>query len=343
MRLLTMSMLTVLLVFFSTVASARILFTSTRDGVKGIYVMDDDGSNIKLLTNENSSTLPNWSPDGKSILFRKIGKPPLFLMNADGTNIREITDPPENALDWPGAFSPDGKSIVFRRKTDIADGPNEYYLMVLNLKSGKVHRIAEIQATSPDWSPDGKYIACSGAIGVGGGLGSSITVMTTSGRNLKTIVPSVQVGNAILSASRPRWSPDSQKLLYSQMKYSWRQLAPNVNALIREEFKYIICDKNGKTLQTLNIRKDLRHFGNDWMDNGKSIVFSARKYPINEPPPLPEEREPINIYKYNIAEGVLTQLTDDLGDEQTVDWISDDVLSVTPVGKKKVTWGVLKQ
>ena len=68
-----------------------------------------------------------------------------------------------------------------------------------------------------------------------------------------------------------------------------------------------------------------------------------RKYPINEPPPLPEEREPINIYKYNIATGVLTQLTDDFGDEQTVDWIDDDVLSVTPVGKKKVTWGVLKQ
>ena len=152
-----------------------------------------------------------------------------------------------------GGFSPDGKDIVFYRYVDIADGPNEYYLMVLNLKSGKVRQIAEILATFPDWSPDGKYIACSGAINLGG-WGGGITVMTTNGRNLKTIVPSVHVGNgnAILSPSRPRWSPDSQKLLYSQLKYSRRQLAPNVNALIREEFKFIICDKNGKTLQTLN-------------------------------------------------------------------------------------------
>ena len=342
MRLLTMSMLGVLLLFFSTLASAKILFSSTRDGVEGIYVMDDDGTNIALLTNENGPHLPNWSPNGKLIVFRQTRRTPLFLMNADGTNIREITDPPENAFDWPGAFSADGKSIVFYRYVDIEDGPNEYYLMVLNLKSGKVHQIAEIQATSPDWSPDGKYIACSGAINLGG-LGSGITVMTADGRNLKTIVPSVPVGNAILSVSRPRWSPDSQKILYSQMKYSRRQLAPNVNALIREEFKYIICDKNGKKLQTLNIPKDLRHFGNDWMDNGKSIVFSAAKYPINEPPPGPEQWAPINIYKYHIATGELIQLTDALGDEQTVNWIDDDVLSVIPHGKKKVTWGKLKQ
>ena len=342
MRLLTIYMLTVLLLFSSSVASAKILFTSTRDGDKGIYAMDDDGSNITLLTNKNRPILPNWSPDGKLIVFRQTGNPPLILMNSDGTNLREITTPPEKAFDWQATFSPDGKSIVFCRDVDKAGKPNEYYLMVLNLKSGKVHQIAEIAATSPDWSPDGKYIACSGSINLGG-LGSGISVMTANGRNLKTIVPSVRVGNSILSASRPRWSPDGQKLLYSQMKYSRRQLAPNVNALIREEFKYIICDKNGKKLQTLQIPKDLRHFGNDWMDNGKSIVFSARKYPIGEPPPVVEEREPINIYKYHIATGVLTQLTDALGDEQTVDWIEDDVLSVTPVGKKKVMWGTLKQ
>ena len=239
--------------------------------------MDDDGSNITLLTNENRPYLQRWSPNGKLIVFNQASRP-LFLMNSDGTNIRKITEGLKRVVDWVGGFSPDGKDIVFYRYVDIADGPNEYYLMVLNLKSGKVRQIAELQATSPDWSPDGKYIACSGAINLGG-LGSGITVMTTNGRNLKTIVPSVHVGNgnSILNAEGPRWSPDSQKLLYSQLKYSRRQLAPNVNALIREEFKFIICDKNGKTLQTLNIPKDLRHFGNDWMDNGKSIVFSAAK------------------------------------------------------------------
>ena len=342
MRLLTMSMLSVLLLFFSTVASAKILFDSTRDGDEGIYVMDDDGSNITLLTNENRSYLPRWSPDGKLIVFEQWRKRPLFLMNTDGTNIREITDAPKGTLDWVGSFSPDGKDIVFYRSVAVADGPKEYYLMVLNLKSGKVHPIAEIQATFPEWSPDGKYIACSGAINLGG-VGSGITVMASNGRNPKVIVPSVPVGNSILHPARPRWSPDSKKLLYSQLKYSFRRLDQNVIALIREEFKYIICDKNGKTLQTLNIPKNLRHAGNDWMDNGKSIVFSASKYPIGEPPPLPEEREPFNIYKYHIATGKLTQLTDDLGDEQTVDWIDDDVLSVSPAGKKKVTWGMLKQ
>ena len=39
------SLLCLLLLFFSAVADAKIVFGSRRDGVQGVYVMDDDGSN----------------------------------------------------------------------------------------------------------------------------------------------------------------------------------------------------------------------------------------------------------------------------------------------------------
>ena len=39
-----------LILLLSTVANAKIVFDSKRDGVKGIYVMNDDGSNVTLLT-----------------------------------------------------------------------------------------------------------------------------------------------------------------------------------------------------------------------------------------------------------------------------------------------------
>lgn len=38
------------LLLFSSGASAKIVFGSTRNGIDGIYVMDDDGSNQTLLT-----------------------------------------------------------------------------------------------------------------------------------------------------------------------------------------------------------------------------------------------------------------------------------------------------
>ena len=65
------SFLCLLLLIFSTVAHARIVFSSTRNGVVGVYVMNGDGSNQMLLTeDEELKPYPNcWSPDGKQILF----------------------------------------------------------------------------------------------------------------------------------------------------------------------------------------------------------------------------------------------------------------------------------
>ena len=87
--------LCLLLLFLSTAAHAKIVFGSTRDGVPGIYVMDDDGSNQTLLT-ESEELRPHlsiWSPDGKQILFkgRIHGAYTLFLMDPDGTK-RTATD-----------------------------------------------------------------------------------------------------------------------------------------------------------------------------------------------------------------------------------------------------------
>lgn len=80
------------------------------------------------------------------------------------------------------------------------------------------------------------------------------------------------------------------------------------------------------------------------MDDGESVVFSARAgMPIDEPFPRDFEFPPCYVYKYDIRTGEITQLTNDPGWDQTIDWISDDVLSVSPRGKKKVTWGAVKQ
>ena len=82
----------------------------------------------------------------------------LFLINADGTSIRQITTLAGEGTDLPGPFSPDGKSILFRRR-DRVNNKERRSLWVIDIESGQTKKLTEgIIVTAPDWSPDGKHI-----------------------------------------------------------------------------------------------------------------------------------------------------------------------------------------
>ena len=335
MRFWKPTILCLFLLLFSTVANAKILFTSRRGGVKGIYIMNDNGSNVTLLNNTTDPFWPAWSPDGKQIVFkrRSVG---FFLMNVDGSNIRQITDKRDS---YP-CFSPDGKFIVFDRivKIDVGD---KAIGCVLNLRSGRINKIYDDDLVVPDWSPDGKHIVFAGTV-VLGGAGGNISIMEADGNNPRALLLPVPVGDLKVHRLIPRWSPNGKQIVYKQYAYAWEERKPGVPTLIRKEFQYIICDRNGRKVKQLNIPKDWQIIDIDWMDDGKSVVFSAREYELNEPAPRWGEAPPKNIYKYHIAASKITQLTE-TGDDNSVDWISDKVLSVNPAGKQPMRWGELKK
>jgi TolB protein len=73
----------------------RIAFMSNRDGNWEIYVVREDGTGLKRLTNNASDDgLPTWSPDGKTIAFvsNQGGAWAVWAMSADGSNRRELFD-----------------------------------------------------------------------------------------------------------------------------------------------------------------------------------------------------------------------------------------------------------
>lgn len=72
-----------------------IAFQSDREGSFQIFVMDANGSTEKRLTDGiGDARSPSWSPDGSKIAFslsREGGRSHIYVVNADGTNLIQLT------------------------------------------------------------------------------------------------------------------------------------------------------------------------------------------------------------------------------------------------------------
>lgn len=324
-----------ILFYLPCFVSAKIVFISDRDGGHCIYVMDDDGSNVHQLTFRHwpkGDSRPRWSPDGTRIGFgRDVGKGEfnqqyeLFLMDSDGGNVQQLTD--NSAFDGMDTWAPDGRRIAF---TSSLNGGFDIYVMdILTRKVKQLTRNPGNRewAKNASWSPNGKLIAYVQAIN-GGFLnsGQTIYVMNADGSRKKELVPA----DMDWSRSFPRWSPDSKSVLYSESRIRFggvgqiRKLASN-NVVIQRH--------NSKTRRVLNIPQNWLVSFVCWMDDGKQVLITARE----------GIGEQYDIYRYHLVTGKITNLTNSPEDETSMDWISDDVLSVTPQGKIKLKWGTLKK
>jgi Tol biopolymer transport system component len=83
-----------------------------------IFVMNDDGSNLRQVTSlGGSSFAPFFHPDGKRIIFSSNEHDPrgrdfdLYLINLDGTGLERVTF--NDTFDGFPMFSPDGRRLVF--------------------------------------------------------------------------------------------------------------------------------------------------------------------------------------------------------------------------------------
>ncbi len=98
------------------------LITAARDAASGLHqiIIRDSVSGVPrvLFGRETPSYNPDWSSDGRWVVFVSHLGPPLqqaalFVAGRDGTDLRQVTEFAEGA--YSPRWSPDGQRIVFRR------------------------------------------------------------------------------------------------------------------------------------------------------------------------------------------------------------------------------------
>jgi Tol biopolymer transport system component len=199
---------------------AIVFAKATSDGLNArieIAYVSATGGPVVALTDASKHNMiaaePTWSPDGSRIAFvmsprghltRYAGDGDIYLMNANGTDIRRLTH--ELDASFP-AWSPDGSRIAF------IEGQGQA-LAIIGADGSHPHIIANRRGyyESPAWSPDGQAIAYNSGPNY---TSQAIYTISPNGTGERRLTP----GSAI--ASNPAWSPNGTRIAYASTDGIW--------------------------------------------------------------------------------------------------------------------------
>lgn len=125
----------------------KIIYESGVAGHEDLYIMDNDGSNIKKICKEHqrrrtSDVLYN----GNKIVYSRYtnNQSDIWIMDFNGENEKKLTDNP----DWDGhpVFSPDGKYIAYEEKTGKVEN-----IIIMDLNGE--NKINITNHASNNWDP----------------------------------------------------------------------------------------------------------------------------------------------------------------------------------------------
>jgi Tol biopolymer transport system component len=184
-------------------ADGRLLVVSDRDGRSGLYLLREDGSDLRDLAPTQEVYAGDWSPDGTRIVFSAAagGAARPFVMDADGSGVVGL-----GVAGSGPRWSPDGRTIAFTSDDGITlvdpDG---------------AHRRVLGEGRNPDWSPDGTAIAFdrTDRSRCVADLACPVELFTIKpdGTDVRRLIRVTDFSDGMTA---PRWSPDGTAIAFAR-------------------------------------------------------------------------------------------------------------------------------
>jgi Tol biopolymer transport system component len=260
-----------------------------------IWRIDPDGSNALQLTPSGQDHVwPALSSDGERVAYVSLDAPAgLYAMRIDGTDRRFLTSQVGDGSRL--AWSPDSTRIAMAGY--LAEGNG---IAIVNADGTGYTQIGadSLGATSVAWSPDGRTLAFSTALGVSYGYQASIYRMNTDGSNITPIyVPTGDSG-----VLYPAWSPDGSHLAFA--------IGP-----MGSEMHIVVTNADGsdeRAITSAPMCGDSTVYVNDinpsWSRDGGYLVFQRERGPQ---PCSGSAATGTDVYLVHASGFGLTQLTHD--------------------------------
>lgn len=156
----------------------KIAFLSYRENGYELYVMDADGGNKQRLAEEVGRG-PEWSPDGKHILYNRVVNRAHFnVFVVDVTTLKESQRTWGRSDDLGSVWSPDGKQIAFISNRSGPPFGDDWAVYIMDADGQNLRKLTDVPGleTYLSWSPDSKQIAFE-VQGFNLGLGTDIYVV----------------------------------------------------------------------------------------------------------------------------------------------------------------------
>jgi Tol biopolymer transport system component len=187
-------------------------------GQAGNFVMGLDGSNPQRIGADAPGTHkhPDWSPDGKHVVFVDEADGHLWVAHLDGSPTERLAVCETSYCDYP-AWSPDGKRIAYSRIEGSlgATGPAALGIEVVDLATMRVTPVVRLErpllVDVPRWSPDGTELV----VGVdrmdedGFDTGAAIAIVPSTGGALRYLT------DFELFGYNPDWDPITGRVVFS--------------------------------------------------------------------------------------------------------------------------------